>query len=147
MSSRPLSTPSKELGKALQQSETTTPWSCPCLGSASHWAGRNFAANNGHCALQWPGLLHAKQHPGPVWFLNWASVAGIGLKAELTSVLEAATTDWLLGNSRPEAVILDLAFCEFCFVLALAYALIIFFSSSESSARSSFLYSCITIQP
>ena len=57
-------------------------------------------------------------------------MVGIGLKEELTSVLEMATTDWLLGNSRLEAVILDLAFCEFCLVLALASALIIFFPSS-----------------
>ena len=129
--------------------ETTTPWSCPSSRPASHCPARGLEVSNGHCALQWPGLLHAKQEPGLIWLLNYPSNVGIGLTAELESVTELVGIGRLLGKSRLTGANLDLDFRAFCMAcdLALASALIIFFSSSESSARSFFLYSWMIIHP
>lgn len=124
--------------------ELTTPWNCSGSPAASKWPVGNFAVLE-HCALQCPGLLQAKQEIGLacatlVWTmgiglpLHWlAGAAATGVNAEGSLLL-------LAGLYFNRSLCLT-------WVRALASALIIFVSSSESAVRSFRLYSQINDHP
>ena len=76
--------------------ELTTPWNCSGSPAASKWPVDNFAVL-GHCALQCPGLLQAKQETGlacatlvwtmgirlPLHWLGGAAATGVNAEGSL----------------------------------------------------------------